>query len=121
MELLDIKCHGGLVDRTYYKSKDKNEIRAREEMTRKLNKKKDNVIWVCHALTANTDVPDWWNGLFGENHLLDLEKYFIICGPEFGLEKVGKRAKTVRALYGGKCAGLASCSKCDGRNGLYIL
>ena len=33
------------------------------------------------------------------------EKHFIICGPEFGLENVGKRAIIVRALYGGKSAG----------------
>ena len=33
------------------------------------------------------------------------EKKFIICGKEFGLENVGKRAKIVRALYGGKSAG----------------
>lgn len=45
----------------------------------KLNTQKNNVIWVCHALTANTDVTDWWNGLFGEKYLLNPEKYFIIC------------------------------------------
>ena len=33
------------------------------------------------------------------------EKHCIICGPEFGLENVGKRALVTRALYGGKCAG----------------
>ena len=33
------------------------------------------------------------------------EKHFIYCGPEFGLEHVGKRALIVRALYGGKVAG----------------
>ena len=33
------------------------------------------------------------------------EKHFIICGDEFGLEHVGKRAKIVRVLYGGKVAG----------------
>ena len=33
------------------------------------------------------------------------EKHYIICGPEFGLEHVGKRALIVRALYGGKVAG----------------
>ena len=33
------------------------------------------------------------------------EKHYIICGPEFGLENVGKKAIIVRALYGGKCAG----------------
>ena len=33
------------------------------------------------------------------------EKHYIICGPEFGLENVGKLAVVVRALYGGKSAG----------------
>ena len=33
------------------------------------------------------------------------EKYYIICGAEFGLENVGKRALIRRALYGGKSAG----------------
>ena len=33
------------------------------------------------------------------------EKHYIVCGPEFGLENVGKHAKIVRALYGGKSAG----------------
>ena len=33
------------------------------------------------------------------------EKHFIICGPEFGEENVGKRALIVRALYGGKISG----------------
>ena len=33
------------------------------------------------------------------------EKYYIICGDEFGIENVGKRVIITRALYGGKCAG----------------
>lgn len=33
------------------------------------------------------------------------EKHFIYCGPEFGLENVGKVALIRRALYGGKAAG----------------
>ena len=33
------------------------------------------------------------------------EKHFIICGPEFGLENVGRVALIRRALYGGKAAG----------------
>ena len=32
-------------------------------------------------------------------------KHYIICGPEFGLENVGKVALIHRALYGGKTAG----------------
>ena len=33
------------------------------------------------------------------------EKCYVVCGPEFGLENVGKHAIIVRALYGGKSAG----------------
>ena len=31
----------------------------------KLNSNGDNVIWVCHALTANSDVESWWPGMVG--------------------------------------------------------
>ncbi|MEJ2900994.1 homoserine O-acetyltransferase family protein [Pedobacter panaciterrae] len=50
----------------------------------KLNAKKDNVIWVCHALTANADVLDWWKGLFGNNDLFNPEEHFIICANVLG-------------------------------------
>lgn len=45
----------------------------------KLNERKDNVIWVSHALTANSDVFDWWKGLFGENFLFNPQDHFIVC------------------------------------------
>lgn len=44
-----------------------------------LNQEKNNVIWVCHALTANSNVLDWWKGLFGNYCLFDPEDYFIVC------------------------------------------
>jgi homoserine O-acetyltransferase len=44
-----------------------------------LNEAKNNVIWVCHALTASSDAADWWKGLVGENCLVDPKKYFIVC------------------------------------------
>jgi homoserine O-acetyltransferase/O-succinyltransferase len=50
----------------------------------KLNADKNNVIWVCHALTANSDVFDWWNGLFGENSLYNPTDYFIVCANNLG-------------------------------------
>lgn len=43
-----------------------------------------NVIWVCHALTANSDVSDWWDGLFGEGDLFDQPDNFIICANIIG-------------------------------------
>lgn len=49
-----------------------------------LNEAKDNVIWVCHALTANSDVADWWSGLFGKDNVFDPEKHFIVCANILG-------------------------------------
>lgn len=37
------------------------------------------VVWVCHALTANSDAEDWWPGMVGEGKVLDPERYFIVC------------------------------------------
>lgn len=45
----------------------------------RLNDKKDNVVWVCHALTANSDVFDWWPGLVGENCVINPKDHFIVC------------------------------------------
>ncbi len=44
----------------------------------------DNVIWICHALTANSDAADWWNGLVGEGKLFDPKQYFIVCANIIG-------------------------------------
>jgi len=50
----------------------------------RLNKNHDNVVWVCHALTANSDVLDWWKGLFGENDFFNPDEYFIVCANALG-------------------------------------
>ncbi|MEQ9402538.1 MAG: homoserine O-acetyltransferase [Cyclobacteriaceae bacterium] len=49
-----------------------------------LNDSRDNVIWVFHALTANSNVYDWWTGLFGENSLMNPDRHFIICVNTIG-------------------------------------
>jgi homoserine O-acetyltransferase len=49
-----------------------------------LNANKDNVIWVCHALTANSDAKDWWPGMIGDGLLFDTSKYFVICANIIG-------------------------------------
>ena len=45
----------------------------------RLNERKDNVIWICHALTASSDVQSWWPDLIGEQLPFDTNEYFIIC------------------------------------------
>ncbi len=49
-----------------------------------LNKSRDNVIWVCHALTANSDVREWWGGMLGAGKLFDTDKYFVVCANILG-------------------------------------
>lgn len=49
-----------------------------------LNKAKDNVVWVFHALTANSDPSDWWKGVIGSNTLVNPETHFIVCANVLG-------------------------------------
>jgi homoserine O-acetyltransferase len=44
-----------------------------------LNADKSNVVWVCHALTANSDPADWWGILVGKGKIFDPGKHFIVC------------------------------------------
>lgn len=49
-----------------------------------LSPERDNVIWVCHALTANSDVADWWPGTVVKGGLFDPERYFVVCANKLG-------------------------------------
>ena len=44
-----------------------------------LNAQKDNVVWIFHALTANSNPDEWWPGLVGKGKLFNPENYFIVC------------------------------------------
>lgn len=50
----------------------------------RLNAARDNVVWVCHALTANASVLDWWPGLFGADCHFDPADWFIVCANVLG-------------------------------------
>jgi len=44
-----------------------------------LNETGDNVVWIFHALTANSDPAEWWPGLVGAGRLFDPSIYYIVC------------------------------------------
>ncbi|MEX0721369.1 MAG: homoserine O-acetyltransferase [Balneolaceae bacterium] len=44
-----------------------------------LNFAKDNVVFICHALTGNSRAGEWFGGMMGAGKALDPEKHFIIC------------------------------------------
>lgn len=49
-----------------------------------LNERRDNVVWVCHALTANSDVADWWPHTVESGRFLDPDKWFVVCANILG-------------------------------------
>ena len=49
-----------------------------------LNADASNVVWVCHALTANARPQEWWPGLVGQDDLFNPEEYFIVCANLIG-------------------------------------
>ncbi len=49
-----------------------------------LNPTKDNVIWVAHALTGNSEAEDWWSGLVGPGKIFNPDEHFIVCANMLG-------------------------------------
>ncbi len=49
-----------------------------------LNRDRNNVIWICHALSGSSDFTDWWKDLFTEGTPFDPRDYFIICANTLG-------------------------------------
>jgi homoserine O-acetyltransferase/O-succinyltransferase len=44
-----------------------------------LNEAGNNVVWIFHALTANSNPAEWWPGLVGEGKLFNPDQHFIVC------------------------------------------
>jgi homoserine O-acetyltransferase len=70
----------------------------------KLNAAKDNVVWIFHALTANSNPLEWWPGLAGEGKIFDPSTYFIICvnkpGSPYGsISPLSQNPKTSQPYY----------------------
>ncbi len=42
------------------------------------------LVWVCHALTGNSDAPSWWPGIFDAGGVFDPSEYGWICANMLG-------------------------------------
>ena len=59
------------------------------EIYGQLNRKKNNAILICHALTGDShaagyysekdSTPGWWDNMVGPGKGIDTDKYFVIC------------------------------------------
>jgi homoserine O-acetyltransferase len=69
-------------------------IKVAYETYGRLNKNRDNVILIEHALTASAHVagrhspsdsiPGWWDSMVGPGKAFDSDKYYIICSNVLG-------------------------------------
>jgi homoserine O-acetyltransferase len=59
-------------------------VKIRYTTAGKLNKTKTNVVWVFHALTANSNPIEWWPGLVGDGFVINPKDHFIICANMLG-------------------------------------
>jgi homoserine O-acetyltransferase len=76
-----------------YKYKDKFELESGECISGleiaftthgEMNENKSNVIWICHAFTANSNPAEWWPDMVGPGKIFDPGKYFIVCANILG-------------------------------------
>ncbi|MCS6824276.1 MAG: homoserine O-acetyltransferase [Cytophagaceae bacterium] len=44
----------------------------------------EHTIWICHALTGNSNPAEWWPGMVGERCTFDPEKHYIVCANILG-------------------------------------
>ncbi len=49
-----------------------------------INDDASNIVWICHALTANSDVTHWWPGVVGDGAVIDPDRHFIVCANILG-------------------------------------
>lgn len=42
------------------------------------------IVWICHALTANSNPVEWWSGITGPGKIIDTTRYTVICANMLG-------------------------------------
>ncbi len=60
------------------------DLRIRYTTSGELNEDRSNVVWVFHALTADSQAEEWWSGLVGEEAFFSPDNYFIVCANMLG-------------------------------------
>ncbi|MDR1383544.1 MAG: homoserine O-acetyltransferase [Planctomycetaceae bacterium] len=69
-----------------------SEITVAYETYGKLNTRRDNAVFICHAISGdshvaahdNDDDPGWWDILVGPGQVIDTNRYFVICANALG-------------------------------------
>ncbi|UVI34414.1 homoserine O-acetyltransferase MetX [Brevibacterium spongiae] len=49
-----------------------------------LNADRSNAILIEHALTGDTRVTEWWEGVVGPGEAVDTDEYFVVCANSLG-------------------------------------
>jgi len=60
------------------------EAHARYNTFGSLNSDRNNLIVVCHALTGNSKLDQWWGQLLGPGKAFDTSKYMVVCANILG-------------------------------------
>jgi homoserine O-acetyltransferase len=60
------------------------EVQACYNTFGQLNERRDNLLVVCHALTGNSRLDQWWGTLLGPGKALDTDKYMVMCANVMG-------------------------------------
>ncbi|MBQ9400013.1 MAG: homoserine O-acetyltransferase [Bacteroidales bacterium] len=44
----------------------------------------EKVVWICHALTGNSNPEEWWPEMVGKGCVFDPDKYYVVCAGILG-------------------------------------
>lgn len=71
-------------------------------------KKGERVVWLCHALTANSNPMDWWPEMVGKGCCIDPEKDYVVCVNIFASPYGTTGPRSAFKADGGKVSGFQS-------------
>eukprot|EP01041_Mallomonas_annulata_P009156 gene9156-18971_t len=60
------------------------EAQVRYNLYGTMNTEKNNIMIVCHALTGNSKLDQWWGSMLGPGKTFDTSKYLVVCANAMG-------------------------------------